>query len=395
MPSTKKAIMKLGFRLVLKRELKRMVSRPVYALMMVLMPLGFLLFFTTLMPQGLPERLSIGVVDHDQSSLSRKIIRQFDATQQTRIVEQYADFTKARLDVQKGHIHGFVERPKDLMKAVTNGLQPNMHFYYDQSYLIPGSLTLKNISYMLSTISGGAELQVRQAKGQRTEDAMAQILPISPEIHPISNPWINYSVYLIQVLLPGLLQLMVLLVTVYTIGIELKKKRSLKWYRSSGQNLFKALIGKLLPYTIGFSIMGIFYNMVLFEWMHFPLNQPIHWMFLNTCLLIVSAQAMAIFLIELFPTLPVALSFTGLYGVLAFSYSGLSFPIDGLPLAMQGLSFLFPLRGYYHIYQSLALNGLPVESILADYAIQLAYLLMPLLLYKRLKKAIIYMNTPT
>lgn len=383
-----------GFYLVFARELRRMVSRPIYPLLILFLPLGFLVFFSTLMPQGMPEQLPIGAIDNDQSSLSRKIIRQIDASQLTNVSVHYQHFSEARADVQQGKIFGFVELPKNLMKNVTNGVQPMVHFYSNQSYLIPGSLVLKNLSTLMTTVSGGANLQVRQAKGQNYDESMAQILPIVPEMHAIGNPWINYSVYLINVLLPGMLQLMILLTTVYAIGIEIKKRRSLKWYRLSGKSMWNALIGKLLPYTFAFTAVGFLYDIVLYKIMHYPMNSNILFMFLNTFELVIAAQAMGVFLLELFITLPVALSFTGLYGMLAFSYSGLSYPIDGMPLAMQGLSYLFPLLGFFRIYQIVALNDLSPINSLSIFGFQLLYLLFPLIFFKRLKNAIIKMDAP-
>lgn len=385
---------KPGWYLVFVRELRRMVSRPIYSLLVFFLPLSFLVFFATLMPQGLPDQLPMGVIDHDQSSLSRKIIRQIDASQQIKVSVHYLNYSEARAAVQQGSIYGFIELPQNLFKNVTKGLQPTVHFYYNQSYLIPGSLLLKELSYQMTTVSAGANLQVRQAKGQTYDESMAQILPIVPEIHAIGNPWVNYSVYLINVLLPGMLQLMVLLTTVYAIGIEIKKRRSYKWYRLAGQSIWKALFGKLLPYTIAFSAVGIAYDIALFKGMQYPMNNNIAWMFLNTFELIIATQAMGLFLLELFITLPVALSFTGLYGMLAFSYSGLSFPIDGMPVALQGLSFLFPLRNFFNIYQGVALNGLSPMYSLPTYGIQFLYLLFPVTLLPRLRTAMIRMDAP-
>jgi ABC-2 type transport system permease protein len=383
-----------GIILVLKRELRRIVSRPIYPLMMVILPLGFLLFFATLMPQGLPDKLPIGVIDHDQTSLSRKLIRQIDATQQTKFAGHYLHFQEARKAVQENEIFGFVEFPENLMKDITKGVQPTIHFYYNQSYLISGSLVLKNLSYMFTTISGGANLQVRQAKGQTYDQAVGQILPVSPEVHALGNPWINYSVYLINVLLPGMLQLMVLLITAYVIGLEIKKERSLKWFRLSGRNMLKALIGKLLPYNIALTIMGCIYSIVLFKVMHYPLNGSIAWMFLNNFLMVTAYQALSIFIVEMFPTLPIGLSIAGLFGVLGITYSGLSFPIEGMPLAMQGLSLLFPIRWFFRIYQGVALNGVAPIHYIHFFGYQLIYLLFPLLLRKRFRHAVIKMDYP-
>jgi ABC-2 type transport system permease protein len=385
---------KTGWFLVLKRELNRMVSRPIYPIMLVVLPLCFLMYFATLMPQGLPTQLPIGVIDHDQSSLSRKVLRQVDASQQNHITTHYLHFQEARSDMQCKNIYGFVEIPEHFMVDVMNGQQPTIHFYYNQSYLIPGSLVLKDLSYVFKNIAAGANLQARQARGQSYDASMGQILPVAPEMHPLGNPWINYSIYLINVLLPCMLQLLVLLTTVYCIGIEIKKERSFKWYRISGGSLWKALFGKLLPYTIAFSAMGCIYDITIYKVMSYPLHNSIGWMFLNSTLLVLASQAMGLFLIGLLPTLPMAMSFSGLVGMLSFSFSGMSFPIDGMPSFMQSLSFLFPIRWYFLIYQNVALNGSDPWYSLPYYGYLLLYLLYPTPVLKRLRNAMIKMDYP-
>ncbi|MDP4277150.1 MAG: ABC transporter permease [Bacteroidota bacterium] len=385
---------KQAWRLVLVRELRRMVSRPVYAIIVIFLPLGFLLFFGTFMSEGLPNKLPIGVIDHDCSSLSRKMIRQIDATQQVKVVQYYHHFHDANDAIQKGDIDGFLELPDHLQGRILNGTQPTIHFYYSQSDLITGSLVLKDLTTMLTTISAGANLQVREAKGQSEAASMGQILPIVPQFRNIGNPWANYSVYLISILLPGLLQLMVLLTTVYCIGIELKKNSSLKWYRVSGQSMFQALFGKLLPYTIGFTAIGCLYVVCLFRFLNYPLHNCVGWMLLANFLLVIVAQAFGIFMIGVFPVLRDGLSFAGLYGVLAFSYSGMSFPIDGMPALLQGLSYFFPLRWYFRIYQGIALNGTAPFYSLPYYILMALYLLFPFVIIKRLRNAVVNMNYP-
>jgi len=382
------------WRLVLARELRRIVSRPVYAIMTLVIPLGCLLFFGTFMPEGLPERLPIGVIDQDGSTLTRKIIRQIDATQQTKVSDKYLHYSEARSAMQKGDIYAFVILPEHFQKDVMNGMQPTIHFYYNQTFLIPGSLVLKNISYVLNTICGGANLQTRQAKGQTTAESMGQILPISPEMHAIGNPSTNYSIYLLNVILPGMLQLMILLTTVYSIGIELKKNSSRKWLRTAGNSMKNALFGKILPFTIAFTIMSWFYDICLFKFMDYPLNNSIGWMFLDSFLLVLAAQALGVLMIGVFPVLRDGLSFSGLYGVLAFSYSGLSFPIEGMPAMLQGLSYAFPLRWFFKIYQGIALNGLSPYYSLPYYGYMLLYLVLPILIFRRLKKAAFEMTYP-
>lgn len=374
------------------REVKHIVTRPIYVVLTIAIPLACFVFFSTFMPDGLPEKLPIGVIDHDNSTLSRNIIRQIDATQQTAIVKHFIHYSEARDAMQKGEIFAFVEIPSHLERDVMRLSQPKIEFYYNDAFLVSGSLILKDLSTILTTVSAGANLKTRQAKGQSYEESMGQILPISPDIHAIGNPYVNYSIYLINVILPGLLQLLVIITTVYVIGVELKEKSSRKWIKLADGSLTKALIGKLFPYTIIFFIMGVFCNVILFKFLSYPLHNNIAWMYLASFLLILSAQAIGIFMIGVFPVLRDGLSFAGLYGMLAFSYSGLSFPIEGMPPLLQGLNYLFPLRYFFKIYQDIALNGLSTVNALPEYFILLLFLFLPLCIGSRLKKALIYQN---
>ena len=45
------------------RELRRMATQPIYWFCMVIAPLFCYIFFTSLMKQGLPENLPMGLVD--------------------------------------------------------------------------------------------------------------------------------------------------------------------------------------------------------------------------------------------------------------------------------------------------------------------------------------------
>ena len=66
---------------IMKREVKRMLQRPLYMFSMILAPVFLFLFFITLMGEGLPADIPVGVVDEDNSAVTRQIIRNLDAFQ--------------------------------------------------------------------------------------------------------------------------------------------------------------------------------------------------------------------------------------------------------------------------------------------------------------------------
>ena len=92
---------------VMKREFRRLVSRPLYLFCMVVAPLFCYIFFTTLMDSGLPTDMPVGVVDQDMTTTSRQLVRNLDAFEQTAVVAHYPTIADARIAMQKGEIYGF------------------------------------------------------------------------------------------------------------------------------------------------------------------------------------------------------------------------------------------------------------------------------------------------
>ncbi len=164
---------------------------------------------------------------------------------------------------------------------------------------------------------------------------------------------------------------------------------------NAGNSMFAGLMGKLLPYTIIFVALGIIGNLLLYKYMHFPLNSGIGWMFLATILLVLSGQALGILFIGLLPVLRDGITIAGVFGTLSITAAGATFPVEQLPYFFRALTLAFPMRHYFLIYVNQALNGVDVSHSLTKYIILLGLTLLPLFVYKRLKSAAIEMNYPT
>lgn len=375
---------------VTKREIRLLTSRPLFIFCMVIAPLFCYIFFTTLMSDGLPKEMPAGVVDLDNSSTSRKLVRNLDVFAQTKVVAHYESVSEAREAMQRGEIYGYYYFPQDLGKELISQRQPKISFYTNYSYLIAGSLQFRDMKMLGELASGGAARQILYTKGATEDQAMGFLRPIVIETHAISNPWINYSIYLSNGILPGILSLLILMVTVCTIGIEIKNGTAQEWLKTAGDSIYVALSGKLLPHTVIWMIMGFLYNIYLYGYLGFPCQSGIGTMLLATTLLILASQAMGIFMIGTFPMLRLGLSFASLWGVISLSVAGFSFPVMAMPKMIQALSILFPLRHFFLIYADQALNGFAMIYSWGNYVALSAFLLLPFIVLNRLHNALRY-----
>ena len=381
---------------VIRREWKRMLGRPIYLFSSVFVMFFCYVFFLTVFSDGLPRSLPIGVVDMDQSYVSRTLIRNISTIPQTEVIEHYANYNEARDAMQRGKIYAFFVVDKDFEKDLMSSQQPNFTFYVNDAYLVAGSLSYKELTYISNLGSAYVQKEMMELRGTTVDESqiMATVQPVANDSHLIANQYSNYGVYLLNMLLPGILQMLVLLMTVFTIGNELKQKTTPDLLRTANNSMFAALLGKLIPYTILFSILGIGGNLILYEYMHFPMNGSIIRFSFATVLYVMAYQAIGVFCIGLIPALREAISLVAVYSILGISFTGFTFPIEAMPRGVQVFQHLFPIRHYFKIYVSEALNGAPIKYSLIYFAAITAFFILPFIIYTRVKKAAINLNYP-
>ena len=375
---------------VIRREWKRMLGRPIYLFSSVFVMIFCYVFFLTFFSDGMPRSLPIGVVDMDHSYVSRTFVRNLDGIPQIDIVKQYVDYSEARDAMQRGEIYAFFEIGKDFETELMSSQQPEFSFYVNEAYIVAGSLTYKELIYMSNLGAAYVQKKMLELRGEEVIDKeiLAIVQPISNDSHMIANPYVNYGVYLLNMLLPGIMQMLILLMTVFSIGFELKMNTSPELIKTANNSMFAALLGKLLPYTLLFSILGVGGNLVLYKYMHFPMNGSFVWFSFATILFVMAYQAIGVLFIGLLPSLREALSLVAVYAILGVSFTGFTFPIEAMPRGVQVFQHLFPMRYYFKIYTAEALNGAPIRYSIIYFAVIAAFILLPFITYKRLRKAV-------
>lgn len=377
-----------GFRRVVRRELRIIFSHRIYLFCTTAAPLLCFILFATLMYEGLPTGLPVAMVDADNTPLSRRITRRLDAMQQIDIVKQCTDIGEATEAMRHEDIYALYYIPRGTARRLIEGERPTLSYYLNYSYLVAGSLTYRDM-YITSLLANAAVGEATlTAQGATELQATNFVQPVVIETNALGNPWLSYAVYLNNTLFPGVVSLLIFILTAYSVTQEIKYRTGTKWLQAAENNILVAVAGKLLPQTLLFSLTAIFYNIFLYKYLHYPLNTPLSDMIAASLLLIVSSQSLGLFLASALPSPRWAMSIASLWGVVSFSISGFSFPIEGMSGSIEAATNLFPLRHYFMIYSNKALLGYPTAYSWVHYAALLTFCLLPLPLMKRLKYAL-------
>lgn len=366
-----------------------MARQPIYVFCMVIAPLFCCYFFTSLMEQGLPESLPLGLVDEDHTTTTRNLARNLDAFQMTDVAREYASVSEARQAVQRGEVYGFYLIPRGTTKKAQLQRVPTVSFYTNYSYLVAASLLYRDMRMMSELASGAASRSVLYARGATEGQAMAYLQPVVIDMHATGNPWLNYNVYLSNVIVPGMLGIFIFMITVYGLGTELKFGTADDLMARSGGSSAVALTGKLIPQLLIFLLTGTLIVLYLYGYLRFPCYGGLWRMWCVMALYVMGCQGLGVLMFTLLPTLRLGLSSASLWGVVSFSISGMSFPTMAMHPVLQGLANLFPLRHYFLLYVNTALDGYPLANAWPYVLALLGFALLPLPCLPRLRKVML------
>ena len=365
---------------VLRRELLRMTSRRIYFASCIVLPLFSLVFMATIFGHGQMENLPVGVVDADQTSLSRSIVRMVDATPELQVTKQYANETEARKAIQRKEIYGYL--------LIPSGIK-SLCYYYHNAMLSVGGELHSTFETILKQVSVTPIVTEAVGLGESQTNITSFLIPVSEEEMVSYNPNRNYAIYLSQPFFFVFLQVLLLLVTTYALGSESKFGTSDEWLQMAKGNIGIAVIGKLLPYTFIFMIMGVLANIVFFNWMKMPLPCSLWVMNGITMLFILATQALALLLYAIFPALSLIISVVSMVGSLGATLSGVTFPVNFMDTPVYWASFLFPIRHFVEVVQSLLYLGGSFSNYWTNLVVLLLFILSPILLLPRLKRALL------
>ena len=377
------------FRKVLFREFNRMVSRRIYFGTAIVLPLFTMFFMATIFGSGEMENLPVAIVDLDNSATSRSISRTIEAVPTLLVTKHFINEMEARRSVQKKEIYGYLVIPHNFEQNALTGKGAVLQYYYHYALLAVGGEVMAAFETTLKPFEVAPIAVEAETLGVNEEAIETFLLPIEASDHPVYNPALNYSIYLSQSFFFVLFQILILLVTLYVVGSELKFHTGDEWLTCADNNIVIAVLAKVLPYTIIFCLEGVFANYVMFNIIHLPFSG--NWWMLNisTILFIIATQSLSIFVFSIYPAIALIISIVSMLGSLGATLSGITFPVDNMYPIVHDATYLFPVRHYTEIVQTMLYTNGGYEYYWPSLIVFFVFPFLAFILLPRLKKAVI------
>jgi len=353
----------------------------------IILPLFMMLFITSILEKGLPTKIPAAIVDKDGTSLSREITQTLAGMQMVDVRSMPDSYAEARSAMQKGEIYGYFLIPENFQSDLLSGRKPVITFYTNMTYFVPGSLLFKTFKTAAVYTKAGVAVAGGQAVGETAEAGSPILQPVNIQARPIGNPLLNYGIYLSNSFIPAVMELMIMLMTVFSLGQELKYHTSVRLMRMADGSVVRALFAKLFPQTLIWMVMIIFMTAWLYRFNHYPMQGSWFWIMVSEMLFVLATQAFAVFVFGVIPNLRFSLSICALTGILAFSIAAFSFPEQSMYGGLSIFSWLMPVRYNFLIYSDIALNGRDLFYSRVWFAAYIVYLMLPFTVLRRIRKA--------
>lgn len=343
------------------RELREVKQNRLYLTLIVILPLVALLFYTIIFSGGNIEKLPIVVVDDDHSQMSHRLTNMLNATRGIEIVGYAPNAEVAEKWVQSGKSYGFIVIPNNMEANIYSNTSSTVELFISGANISASGIIERDAQRAILTFSAGISLNKLVAEGVNYHQAMIEVSPINIQTHIISNPYLNYGYYLAPVFMFMTIVIFVVLATIYAVGRELYYATAEDWINSSDNLLVGAVIGKLLPTTIIMVVHMQLIFILLFSIMGMECEGSYPIITLSSILFIAAYQSVALLIIALTSNLRLALSLGGGYAVMAFTFSGITFPTTAMFDIAVVFSKIFPLGYFTEIFINEAMRGTPLQ----------------------------------
>ncbi|QCX40906.1 ABC transporter permease [Aureibaculum algae] len=365
---------------IAKREIAQLFSSKTTFIFAVILPFVSILFFNTLLSDGVARNLPIAIIDLDHSSISRNVISQLESSPELEVSYFPLNEQKGEELIRLGKVYGLITIPQDFEVNLKKGKQVNIINQYNSDLILAGGLEYKAFRKVIGTISAGINIEKQRKQGISTQQAIVNFQPLTTNNHVLSNPFTNYSYYLNTGFLAMFFQLFVILTTTYCFGTDLKYNKGNKLLSIANGNLWSIIVGKVLPYTLWFMLVGVIMLISMYVWQDFPFHGSKIGVLVGLLLLIIANQSFALLIIALTNSFREALTIASGFAAVSLSFSGITFPIFGMPKFMQWLSQIFPFTHFFELLLDQSQRGFPMFYSLKSIVILVVLCIVPLTL---------------
>ncbi|MGH8187611.1 MAG: ABC transporter permease, partial [Steroidobacteraceae bacterium] len=292
--------------------------------------------------------LSAAVVDEAQTSMSRALVADMQATGVIRVREYSSSAGGLRRRLQSGEVSIGIYIPADFERRRIDRDRPLAQLLVDGS-----EPTVENIARAFTAMPLPARPGIYRTNQQ-------QVFEVRTEY----NPEKRTAVQIVPALIGVILSMTMMMFTAVAIVRE-RERGNLELLITTPASSFELMVGKLVPYvfigliqtTLVLALGALLFNV--------PVNGSLWTLYLAALLFIAATLTLGLLASTLAQTQMQAFQMSFFVLLPSILLSGFVFPYEGMPQAARWLAQLLPLTHFVELVRGIVLRGAGLGELLA------------------------------
>jgi ABC-2 type transport system permease protein len=342
---------------VLKREITVVMHDVDIAIIVLIAPMFYSLFYGSLYWNKTEHQVPIVVVDMDHSKLSQMLIRNLDAEQNIHITEEIPDLATAQTRVEQFEAQGALFIPQKFEASLKKGKAADIKVYLNTTRFLVSNDINKAVTEVALTAAASVRLHYFQTQGYSFEQAKELFEPLRAEIKPMFNTTETYGDFLIPAILALIIQQTLLMGVALAFAKEEEDDTLREAYALSNHSTMSTMAGKGAFYFILFSAYSFMFYTFHFSIFKIPFRGNPFALAALTILFLAAIIYFAVFIGTFFRRKIIALQVLAFTSYPIFLTTGYSWPMAALPLPLRILAQTYPLTPYLAAYTRITAMG--------------------------------------
>jgi ABC-2 type transport system permease protein len=301
------------------------------------------------------------VADGDHSPASRNLIARFDASRNFTVIDTVGTIREVDPYLQRGDAWIALAIPQGYGVALQDGRSTALQVVADGS---DSNSTTVALGYATALI--GEYASVLAANSPPGSSAAAEQMPAAA-IDLRVRVWFNPQLESRYFMIPGVLALLLLLVTANLAAMAIVREKelgTLEQLNVTPLRRWELIVGKLLPYGVIAFIDVLLVTAVAVFWFEVPFRGSFLLLLATSLLYVLCTLGLGLFISTISDTQQQAMMTATFFFLTPMIYlSGFIFPIENMPRVIQYATYLIPLRYFLVIVRGIFLKGIGLDLL--------------------------------
>jgi ABC-2 type transport system permease protein len=359
---------------ILRKEFIQALREPRMRVLLFVPPVVQLLVFGFAVNLDV-DHARVAWMDMDRTPESRDLRARFEGSQRFDVVALPRNEEEVRMLLDRGEVEAVVRVLPDFARDIVRGESAQVQILTDGTNSNTASLVSRYAAQIIAQYSSDA-LQTRQNGLVLTRSPGTPANLSFPQVTARSRVWFNPDLHSRNYFVPGVIVNIITMVTLMLTALAIVREKeigTMEQLMVTPVRPIELMLGKTLPFAMVGLVDVVLITVAAILVFHIPLRGSVLLLLVCAVLYLLTTLGAGLFLSTVSQTQQQAMMAAFFFFMPAFMLSGFAFPIHNMPVAVQYLTYLNPLRYFMEIVRGIFLKGVGITALWPQMACLLVY----------------------